>query len=52
VVELATRDGFMSPRPGNNFQYHEIDFHSSTYSDVFERLMFLEPFINVHEDDD
>lgn len=52
VVELATRDGFMSPRPGNNFEYHEINFHNPLYADVFQRLMFLEPVINLHEDHD
>jgi hypothetical protein len=49
VVRLATRDGFMSPRPGNNFEYHPIDFDSPLYRDVFERLMFLEPFINLSD---
>lgn len=52
VVVLATRDGFLSPRPGNDFAYREINFQSPRYRDVFERLTFLKPFITLAEDHD
>jgi hypothetical protein len=44
VVGLASRDGFMSPRPGNDFRYREIDFQSELFRDVFERITFRHPF--------
>jgi hypothetical protein len=44
VVDLVKADGFMSPRPGNSFEYRPIDFHDSVYGDVFERITFRTPF--------
>ena len=43
VVDLVKADGFMSPRPGNSFEYQPIDFHDNVYGDVFERITFRTP---------
>ena len=44
VNDLVKADGFLSPRPGNDFEYHPIDFQSELYGDVFERITFRTPF--------
>ena len=44
VVNLVKADGFMSPRPGNDFTYAPINFRGEVYGDVFERITFRTPF--------
>ena len=44
VVDLVKADGFMSPRPGNDFAYAPINFRGEVYGDVFERITFRTPF--------
>jgi hypothetical protein len=44
IVEKA---GFLSPRGGNSFRYDPIDFTSPVYKQVFEKIFFREPLINI-----
>jgi len=39
--------GFLSPKPGNSYSYHKIDFKSSTYASVYANVYFRSPTINV-----
>ena len=44
VVQKA---GFLSPKEGNSFKYEPIKFSSPVYAEVFEKIFFREPRINV-----
>jgi hypothetical protein len=44
---LVQRAGFLSPVAGNSFNYDPIDFLSPTYEEIFERVFFREPTINL-----
>ncbi len=39
--------GFLSPKEGNSFKYEPIKFSSPVYAEVFEKIFFREPRINV-----
>ncbi len=49
AVKLAKAAGYLSPRPGNDFEYVPIDFTSPTYASVAQRIQFTAPYIQLHD---
>ena len=43
---IVKKAGFLSPREGNSFNYDPINFNS-TYREVFDKIFFREPLINL-----
>lgn len=49
AVGLAKQAGYLSPVSGNEFAYEPIDFKSSTYSAVAQRIQFTLPYIQLND---
>ncbi len=49
AVKLATAAGYLSPVPGNDFEYRPIRFDSPRYRDVAAKIQFTQPYIQLSD---
>lgn len=49
AVKLATAAGYLSPRPGNDFEYEAINLTDATYGPVAAKILFTQPYIQLDD---
>jgi len=49
AVKLATAAGYLSPVPGNDFQYKPINLNGPRYASVAAKILFTQPYIQLDD---